>query len=138
MENPRLIPNQITFPFSWIDWALSWSKSIFLIKVLYLAITHFNGLNMEIQQVFIFFNNLRHLVSKILASFVNFKNFLIRTMNEKKRRIITLIQCGIPKATWITKQLPNWFNVWHVVHINHKRSNWIRVVKLPQCNVLGI
>jgi hypothetical protein len=40
---------------------------------------------MEIQQVFIFFNNLRHLVSKILASFVNFKNFLIRTMNEKKK-----------------------------------------------------
>jgi hypothetical protein len=37
-------------------------------------------------------------------------------MSEKKKRITTLIQCGIPKVVWITQQQPNWFDVAYSAH----------------------
>lgn len=49
-------------------------ECIFTSNPLYLAITHFNGFNMDIHKVFTFLKNLRPLVSKIPTRFINSKN----------------------------------------------------------------
>ncbi len=86
--------------------------------------THFNGLNMEIQWVFTFLKNLKPLVCKISANLQNSMNFIrLCAKNEYKNYNRT------PRVVWTT-QLLDWLCGPCNAHQSKKESHDISIEML--------